>query len=73
MRPSVRYFVRGLACACRTDRLPLIICGIFIAASLTLLALKCINGFSLVSVALNAQLLLTCIVFWIALWFVWAL
>lgn len=66
-------FLRLLADACRADRLPLAICGMFILASLMLLASKGINGFDPVSVVLNAQLLLTCLVFWVALWFTWAL
>lgn len=73
MQPGFRMFPRLLADACRMDRLPLAIWAVFIFASLTLLASKGINGFDPVSVALNAQLLLTCILFWAALWFVSAL
>jgi PAP2 superfamily len=73
MQTGLWYFVKQLSDTCRTDRLPLAVCGSFIAASLSLLASKGINGFDPVSVALNAQLLLTCVVFWIGLWFAFAL
>lgn len=53
--------------------MPLGICGAFILTSLSLLASKGINGFDPLSVALNAQLLTTCIAFWVAIWFVGAL
>jgi hypothetical protein len=73
MQMGFRTFLRLFANACRMDWLPLAIWAVFIVASLVLLASKGINGFDPVSVALNAQLLLTCIAFWVSIWFVWAL
>lgn len=73
MQTGHRIFLQLIADACRADRWPLAICSLFILVSLMLLALKGINGFDPVSVALNAQLLLTCLAFWVALWFTGAL
>lgn len=69
MQTGDRTFWRSFADACKADRLPLAVCGIFIVASLTLLGSKGINGFEPTSVMLNAQLLLTCLIFWIGIWF----
>ena len=55
------------------DRGPLIICGLSILACLLLLASRGINGLDPVSVVLNAQLLMTCVVFWLGLQFLWTL
>jgi PAP2 superfamily len=66
---SVRNFFTQVGQACRMDWLPLGICSFFILASLSLLASKGINGFSIIAVVINAQLFATCIAFWIATWF----
>jgi hypothetical protein len=73
MQTGFRTFLRSFADACKVDRLPLAICGIFIVASLSLLASKGINGFDPLSIMLNTQLVVTCLVFWVGIWFVVAL
>jgi PAP2 superfamily len=73
MQSGARTFLQSVADAIRLDRLPLLTCAIFIIVSLSLLATKGINGVDPVSIALNAQLMMTCVAFWIGSWFVCAL
>lgn len=73
MQNGFHLFQKNFWSACREDKWPLAVFGLFIMVALLLLASKGINGFDPVSVLLNAKLFLTCVMFWIALRFVWAL
>jgi PAP2 superfamily len=73
MYSFIRYAFGHFIHACRMDWLPLGTSGIFILTTISLLASKGINAIDPVAVALNARLLITCIAFWIALWFLLSL
>jgi membrane-associated phospholipid phosphatase len=66
-------FFAGFWEACKLDKLPLAIFGIFVICSLGLLASKGINGFNISSVYFNTRLFLTCILFAITISFLWNL
>ena len=70
---SIKAFSGALLSACKLDWLPLAICTIFIAIALSQLKQKGINGFDPVSVLLNTQLFLICIVFALSTSFMWSL
>lgn len=73
MQSGLHLFLKNFLSACRDDKWPLTVCGVFITASLLLLASKNINGFHLSSVLLNAKLFFTCLIFWFGLQLVWTL
>jgi PAP2 superfamily len=73
MQNGFHLFQKNFWSACREDKWPLVVFGLFLMVALLLLASKGINGFQLNSVLLNAKLFLTCVIFWFGLRFVWAL
>jgi hypothetical protein len=73
MLAAVKAFAFELWMACKLDRLPLLICGIFICVALGLLRSRGVNGLDLTSVLLNSRLFLICIAFALSISFLWSL